>query len=126
MQVTPAWMVCSWPPVLWQAGHATRLPLAHISTQILDAGDLAQPPCGQTMWGGSAHDGDAGVAWDWVLLPQGIVTMADPLGVISNLRLLGDHGRVLTAWEAARHLCEIVHGLPWQTEVERVVQRHAA
>jgi hypothetical protein len=121
MSATPAWMVCSWPPLLWQAAHAAHLHLAHISTQILIPGNPAQPSCGQTMWGAAADAGEAGVAWDWVLLPQGIVTMADPLGVISNLRLLGDHGEELTAWEAARHLCEIVHGLPWQCEVERIV-----
>jgi hypothetical protein len=42
--------------------------------------------------------------------------------VITNLRLLGDSGEVLTSWQAARFLNEIVHALPWQTEVTRALQ----
>lgn len=122
MLSTPAWMVCSWPPLLWQADGTTRLQLAHIGTRVLTPGGDSEPSVGQTVWAGAFSDGDAGVAWDWVFLPQGIVAMADPLGVISNLRLLGERGQVLTAWEAARHLSEIVHALPWQPEVERAVQ----
>jgi hypothetical protein len=41
--------------------------------------------------------------------------------VITNLRLLGDQGEVLTAWEAARHLSELVYTLPWQQEVQRML-----
>jgi hypothetical protein len=67
-------------------------------------------------------DGEAGVAWDWVQLSHGVVAMADPMSVISNLRLLGPQGEVLTAWESARHLSQIVYGLPWQGEVQRVLR----
>lgn len=35
---------------------------------------------------------------------------------------LGDQGKVLTAWEAARHLSQIVYGLPWQGEVKRALR----
>jgi hypothetical protein len=45
------------------------------------------------------------------------------MSVVTNLRLLGDSGEVLTSWEAARHLSRIVYGLPWQGEVQRAVQQ---
>ena len=61
------------------------------------------------------------MAWDWVQIGDGIVAMADPMAVVTNLRLLGPEGEVLTAYEAARHLNEIVHALPWQSEVERAL-----
>jgi len=73
------------------------------------------------MWGGSSADGEAGVAWDWVQVAHGIVAMADPLAVVTNLRFIGDEGEVLTAYEAARFLNEIVHALPWQHEVARAL-----
>ena len=57
-----------------------------------------------------------------VMLSQGVVAMADPLSVITNLRLLGPEGEVLTAWQAARHLNEIVHSLAWQCEVQRALK----
>ncbi|MDH4060759.1 MAG: hypothetical protein OEU94_08095, partial [Aquincola sp.] len=56
-------------------------------------------------------------------LSRDVVAMADPMCVVTNLRLLGDGGEVLTSWESARHLSRIVYGLPWQKEVQRVVQR---
>lgn len=69
----------------------------------------------------SAREGDAGVAWDWVQMPRGMVAMVDPMCVVTNLRLLGDAGQVLTAFESARVLNEIVYSLPWQLEVQRAL-----
>ncbi len=73
------------------------------------------------MWGGSSGSGDAGVAWDWIQIADDVVAMADPMSVVSNLRLIGGEGEVLTALESARYLNEIVHALPWQTEVQRAL-----
>jgi len=73
------------------------------------------------MWAGSAANGEAGVAWDWIQISRGVVAMADPMSVVTNLRLVGDEGEVLTPLEAARFLNEIVHALPWQHEVARAL-----
>jgi hypothetical protein len=43
------------------------------------------------------------------------------MSVISNLRLVGDQGEVLTAQQSARFLNEIVRALPWQSEVQRAL-----
>ena len=61
------------------------------------------------------------MAWDWIHLPHGIVAMADPMSVVTNLTLVGPEGEMLTELESARHLNGIVHGLPWQDQVERVI-----
>jgi hypothetical protein len=47
--------------------------------------------------------------------------MADPMSVVTNLRLIGHEGEVLTLLESARYLNEIVHALPWQSEVRRAL-----
>ena len=98
--MTPPWILRAWPPV---------------------PGDNDQPSAGQTFWGSAFGDGEAGVAWDWVQVMPGILAIADPMCMVTNLRLLSPEGAVLTAWEAARHLNEIVHALPWQDEVRRVL-----
>lgn len=77
---------------------------------------------GQTVWGGNAIDGEAGVAWDWVQISRGVVAMADPMSVVSNLRLIGEHGEVLTALESVCYLNELVRQLPWQSEVDRALR----
>lgn len=92
-----------------------------MGTQITHLGDQINRVAGQTVWACSSDEGDAGMAWDWIQLSRGIVAMADPLSVITNLRLVGPEGELLTALEAARHFNQIVHALPWQSEVERAL-----
>lgn len=119
--MTPTWILRAWPPVLWQAHSTSELQFVHLGTRVLTPNDSDQPSAGQTIWGGAPGNAEAGVAWDWVQVMPGIVAMADPMSVVTNLRLLSAEGQVLTAWEAARHLNEIVHGLPWQEEVQRAL-----
>ena len=94
--MAPAWTVYAWAPVLWQAGAATELHLVHLGT---------------------------GVAWDWIELRQGVVAMSDPLGVVTDLRLLDEHGEALTRTQVATQLHQLVHALPWQSEVERALRQ---
>lgn len=118
-----SWTIRAWPPLLWQAEGAAHLQFDHLETQVFPASDQDGPVSGQTVWRSSADGGEAGVAWDWVMLSSDVVAMADPMCVVTNLRLLGNQGEVLTSWEAARHLSRIVYGLPWQGEVQRAVRR---
>ncbi|CAN5184390.1 hypothetical protein BH11PSE10_BH11PSE10_11750 [soil metagenome] len=84
-------------------------------------GDGNRPSCGQTLWLGEDGLGRAGVAWDWISLPAGLVAMVDPMSLITNLQFLSPQGEVLPPLESVRRLNEIVHGLPWQTEVQRAL-----
>ena len=121
----PAWIVYSWPPVLWQAIGVPLFNFGHLGTRVLSAGNANNPCSGQTVWGRTSDEGAAGVAWDWVQLQEGVVAMADPMGLITNLRIVDEHGDALPALSASLHLNEIVHALPWQTEVQRVLQYDA-
>jgi hypothetical protein len=121
-RMNTSWSVRAWPPLLWQAEGASHLRFAHLDTQVFPASDDEAPLSGQTVWRGAAADAEVGVAWDWVMVSSDVVAMADPMCVVSNLRLLGKQGEVLTAWESARHLSQIVYGLPWQGEVRRVLR----
>lgn len=115
------WSLRAWPPVLWQAGRPAGLTFHHLGTRITVVGDHEGGIAGQTLWGGSSADGEAGVAWDWIQIAHGVVAMADPMSVVTNLRLVGSAGEVLTALQAACYLNEIVHQLPWQHEVTRTL-----
>ena len=117
----PAWIVLAWPRVLWQARSHTQLQFVHLGTRVVSAGEHGAACVGQTLWGGSSEDGAAGVAWDWVELQRGVVAMADPMGLITNLTLLDETGEPIPSQQAALHLNEIVHALPWQCEVTRAL-----
>jgi hypothetical protein len=77
---------------------------------------------GQTVWAAHAADGEAGMAWDWVQIAHGVVAMADPMSLVTNLRLVSDQGEVLTPHESARYLNEFVRLLPWQHEVQMALR----
>jgi hypothetical protein len=49
--------------------------------------------------------------------------MADPFGLVTNLQLLDSRGLVLSGFEATLRLNELVHALPWQSEVQRALAR---
>ena len=121
MPPTTAWSLLAWPPLLWQASEPASVRFYHLDTRVMMPGDAPGPAAGQTVWAASAAEGDAGVAWDWVLIARGVVAVADPMSLITNVRLVGPHGEVLTAHEAARFLNEIVRALPWQREVQRAL-----
>lgn len=116
-----AWSLRTWPPLWCQADQANRVPLKHLGTHIVSANEAEGLVSGQTLWGNAADvgpAGPAGVAWDWIVVSDGVVAMADPMSLVTNVRLLDDGGEVLTAWQSARYLNEMVHALPWQHEVE--------
>lgn len=120
--MTPAWIVYAWAPVLCQASAAPQLHLVHLGTRVLTFGDDTGPCSGQTLWADDSEDRTAGVAWDWVELRKGVVAMADPLGMVTNLRLLDSQGDTLNQTQLAVHLHQLVHALPWQSEVTRVLR----
>lgn len=121
MPTTTSWSICAWPPLLWQAGCEPQLQLQHLGTSVTLVKAHSSRSAGQTVWGRTDGDNPAGVAWDWVQIDSDVVAMADPMSVVTNLRLIGDEGEVLTALESARFLNRIVHALPWQHEVQRAL-----
>jgi len=123
---TTPWSIRAWPPILWQAGRESQLRFHHLSTRVAAPFDSMSRSTGQTIWGGQSADGEAGVAWDWVEIAGGVVALADPMSVVTNLRRVGEEGEVLTALESARYLNEIVHALPWQSEVQRALHAEYA
>lgn len=115
----PAWAVFAWPPVLWQAPPPARRHFHHLGTRVTFSGEPLRS--GQTLWGDPDGEQAAALAWDWIELAQGVVAMADPMAVLTNVRLVGPGGGVMTSIEAAPHLNELVHALPWQCEVQRAL-----
>jgi hypothetical protein len=121
LQQCPPWTLHAWPPLLWQVGKQIPQRMQHLGTQIINPGDAMFRTVGQTIWAWHCDEGDIGLAWDWVQITRGVVAMADPMAVVTNLRLVGSEGEALSAMESALHINCIVHGLPWQHEVERAL-----
>jgi hypothetical protein len=93
-----------------------------LGTEVLNAGDRLHPSSGHTVWGGLSGSGDARLAWNWIEITQGVVAMADPMSVVTNMQLINRKGEVLPGKEAALHFNQFVRRLPWQDEVRRLLQ----
>jgi len=126
LPLATAWSLRAWPPLLWQASEPKPVRFHHLGTRVVLGGDAPGAAAGQTVW--AAHDaaGEAGMAWDWVQIARGVVAIADPMSVVTNVRLIGEEGEVLTALQAARFLNELVRTLPWQLEVQRALTGRAS
>ena len=118
----PPWTVRAWPPLLWQVDKLQPLLLRHLGTRVTNPGDQTSRTAGQTIWASTTGGAQVGMAWDWIHLSRGIVAMADPLSVVTNLRVVNADGDGLPMLETLRYLNEVVHTLNWQDEVERVMQ----
>lgn len=90
---------------------------------MLTFGNETNPCTGQTLWGDASDNNPAGIAWDWVEIQDGVVAMADPFGMITNLRLLDAHGALFDDGQITVQLHQMVHTLPWQVEVQRVLRK---
>ena len=116
--MTSPWMVYAWEPLLWQASNLARLHLMHLGTRITDFGGDGSHRCGQTLWGNPREQPRLGIAWDWLEIQKGVVAMSDPLGLVTNIKLLEDSGEPLTTFKATLQLHNLIHALPWQHEVQ--------
>lgn len=122
--MTP-WSLRALPPLWCHVDGSVGVRFEHLGTHVAANGEHGVIS-GQTLWGNADAEHPAGVAWDWVLVADGVFAMSDPMSLVTNVRLLGEGGEVLTAWQAARYLNEMVHQLPWQDEVERALRAEAA
>lgn len=116
----PPWTLYSWPAVFWQANSRSRLRWVHWGTRVTERPRRGHLSRGHTIW--SDPRGGVGLAWDWIEISDGVVAMADPMCVVTNVRLLDRDGAVLPATEAALHFNQFVRRLPWQEEVQRLIR----
>lgn len=117
----PAWSIHAWPTLVCRADDPHDWRLNHLGTRVLNLGDDDHPSCGQTLWGSDVGEGAAAVAWDWIELCPGVLALADPLGLISNVHLVDGRGEPLPELQVALHLNHLVRALPWQSEVQRAI-----
>jgi hypothetical protein len=120
--MSPPWALYSWPVVFWQAEVKKRPRFIHLSTKVTSGRTSPMLCCGTTLWGQFSKEGDAGLAWEWVEIAQGVVAMADPMSLSTNLRLLAVNGDLLSSTLASQHFNRYVHRLPWQREVYRALR----
>ncbi len=114
-----SWMIKSWPIIDWfppqpDEGWPSFL---HMSTHVHQERGGTGPCVGSTVWVGAIDGVYAGLAWEWVELRPGVLMLADPNSIITNLQIM-DAGRLPQGLLGATvSLNTVLHRLPWQKSV---------
>ena len=117
-----SWMIKSWPIIDWfppqpDEGWPSFL---HMSTQVHQERRGTAPCVGSTVWVGAIDGVYAGLAWEWVELRPGVLMLADPNSIITNLQVMAagrQRQNPLSPLDATVSLNTVLHRLPWQERV---------
>lgn len=116
------WSTLALPQVEWPTCHVPPTRFRHLHTTV-DEPELPRArEVGYTTWQSIEAGPMVRLGWDWALIDDGIVVLADPLGINSNLCFLQEREPV-HASRAAAHLNAIVHALPWQATILKALSR---
>ncbi len=89
----------------------------HVSSQIRDMGDTNGLRSGDTVWAAQVGVRHIGMAWEWAEVRPGLVMLADPNAIITNLQLIDSLGAAVLGLSKTVAINRLVHALPWQTAV---------
>ena len=118
-----SWMIKSWPIIDWfPPSPEDEWPsFHHMSTQVRQERRGTEPCVGSTVWVGFIDGVYAGLAWEWVELRSGVVMLADPNSIITNVQVVGADRQATDPLDAIVNLNVILHRLPWQDSVGEVL-----
>ena len=72
---------------------------------------------GQVVWGIVRDGTRMAIAWDWTEAAPGIVVLADPMVVLTNLQLVDNEGFPLSYEDRILALSAAINGWDWQSAV---------
>lgn len=110
------WSTLALPPVDWPASRQPPTRFRHLHTSVEEADLPRAREVGYTTWQSIEVGPLVRLGWDWALIDDGVVVLADPLGINSNLSVNGHEAGPLPGGLVAQ-LNAIVHGLPWQQAI---------
>ncbi|MEK8033575.1 hypothetical protein AACH06_22365 [Ideonella sp. DXS29W] len=109
---------------LWRPVSTCVSRWAHDVRQFRHIGTvLAQPTIdddckrGQVVWGVPDTDCPLALCWDWAEVRVGVVALANPMTVFSNVRLLAEDGAPLSHGQTLLELNGVIHELNWQRQL---------
>ena len=125
MMSVPAWQVVTWAPWFGTLPDFRRLArrMKHLGTSLHVSGANKALREGQMLWGVQAEHGMVGIAWDWGDAGVRLPALADPMNLLSNMRILDNEGELIAASQRIVHLNEALHKFGWQRAVSGKLSR---
>lgn len=114
--LVPVWTVASWKTVVASSRAFSRhaMHLTHLGTCVQPRTGSGGRRCGQVLWGTRTPEGMVGLAWDWAEVRDSVITLSDPMTIMSNVKLVDADGESLSESERILHMNNVVHELNWQ------------
>lgn len=119
-----SWMIKSWTSVEWYLpAEADALPtFQHISTHIRESDSVTGLRGGDTVWMLDGDESPTGMAWEWHEVRPGVVMLADPNAIVTNLQIIDREQQRVQGLDKIIVVNRIVHQLPWQRAVADCLQ----
>ena len=119
-----SWMIKSWATHEWYLPpQAEQLPhFKHVGTQVRDDGSATGLRAGDTVWMSLDEQWQVGLAWEWVEIKPGMVMLADPNSIITNLQFVDEHQKSVYGLAKTVAVNRLVHALAWQSSVCALLQ----
>jgi len=114
--MTNAWHLIKSSRALWSLDRweSDLRQLRHLDTSCHLDGSVGGARSGRVLWGSDRGAGGAAIAWDWREVRCGVLAIADPMSIQSNIELLDVDGRRLQDSHRIVLLNWLVYQLPWQ------------
>lgn len=113
------WELERWPRVVFDGDVLCPRRYRHVTSWLTDGSVADSVARGRTVWG-SIDSPFVVIAWDWAGVAPGVLSLADPMSIASNLRLRR-RGMRASANALLLPLNALVHQLSWQTAVRRAL-----
>lgn len=108
-------------------GEVLLLPWRHLITTCAAFGDGSpRSKTGSTTWIAELRPVQvAAIAWDWVMIEQGVLAVENILAITSNVYPIDGAGAPVNPGERSMALAQVVVGLDWQKIVRAYIEGHA-
>jgi len=120
-------MIKSWPTVLWYLPQEqAQFPVFRlVGFQLRDTFTADGKRFGETVWVTDGLGAPAGLAWEWAEERPGVLLLADPNTMVSNIRFVCPQGQQESALRALISMNRLAHHLNWQRAVCDALQDKA-
>lgn len=120
------WNTLALPDVAWPQRRSLPARFRHLHTTVEPMEDTVAQEIGYTAWQSVDGGHPVRLGWDWALIDGGVVVVANPMSIHSNLRFTDDSGGPLMECRAVVQLHAIVHALPWQAAILKTLDHWRA
>ena len=117
------WAIASLPVVYCSTELSDKVPssMRPVEAKVHLREDAPGLSSGQTTWVCEHNGALMALGWEWVEFRRGVVILADPMAILSNMQFLTYNGVVCPESQKVIALNGIVHALPWQAHVSAVL-----